>query len=88
MTNYRIMWLLIVQGLLVDAYVVLRKDTHAAQGLALAGILVTLSALVMLYKSYQARGDINFQEEVGRPGQVPTWGGRQAVISQHHIAAF
>ena len=38
------MWLLIVQGLLVNAYVGVRQDMHAASGLAVAGILVTLSA--------------------------------------------
>ena len=59
-TNHRIMWLLIVQGLLVNAYVVLRRDAQAVEGLAAAGILVTLSAFVMLYKSYHARGYLHF----------------------------
>jgi hypothetical protein len=59
-TNHRTMWLLIVQGLLVNAYVGVRQDPEAANGLAVAGILVTLSAFVMLYKSYQARGYLHF----------------------------
>ena len=52
--------MLIVQGLLVNAYVVLRRDAQAAGGLAAAGILVPLSVFVLLYKSYQARGYLNF----------------------------
>lgn len=59
-TNHRTMWLLIVQGLFVNAYVMVRPDAQAAVGLEVAGILVTLSAFVMLYKSYQARGYLNF----------------------------
>jgi hypothetical protein len=54
------MWLLVMQGLLVNAYVGVRQEPEAANGLAVAGILVTLSAFVMLYKSYQARGYLHF----------------------------
>src|SRR4051812_48518063 len=56
-TNHRIMWLLIVQGLVANAYVAAgasARDPLAV--LPLLGILVTLSAFVMLYKSYHARG--------------------------------
>jgi hypothetical protein len=70
-TNHRIMWLLIVQGLLVNAFVVLRKDRHAANGLAVTGILVALSAFVMLYKSYQARGYLNFLGAEAKRGRLP-----------------
>ncbi len=59
-TNHRTMWLLVVQGLLVNAYVGVRQEPLAAAGLEVAGILVTLSAFVMLYKSYQARGYLHF----------------------------
>jgi amino acid transporter len=69
-TNHRIMWLLIVQGLLVNAYVVLRRDANAAYGLALAGVFVTLSAFVMLYKSYQARGYLNFLRAEAKQGKL------------------
>jgi len=69
-TNHRIMWLLIVQGLLVNAYVVLRRDAQAVEGLAAAGILVTLSAFVMLYKSYQARGYLNFLGSEAKRGEL------------------
>src|SRR3954447_13624883 len=53
LTNHRIMWLLIVQGLLVNAYVSARPHKlETTSMLAVLGILVTLSAFVMLYKSY------------------------------------
>jgi hypothetical protein len=70
-TNHRIMWLLVVQGLLVNAYVGVRADLEAASGLALAGILVTLSAFVMLYKSYQARGYLHFLGTEAKRGKLP-----------------
>lgn len=69
-TNHRTMWLLIVQGLLVNAYVGVRQDPRAAAGIAVAGILVTLSAFVMLYKSYQARGYLNFLGTQAKRGQL------------------
>jgi hypothetical protein len=61
-TNHRIMWLLVVQGLLANAYVGIKSGTHATNATLLGamGILVTLSAFVMLYKSYQARGYLDF----------------------------
>jgi len=56
LTNHRTMWLLIVQGLLANAYVAARGGggTPVILMLSLVEILVTLSAFVMLYKSYQA----------------------------------
>jgi len=59
-----------VQGLLVNAYVVLRRDAQAVEGLAAAGILVTLSAFVILYKSYQARGYLNFLGAEAKRGKL------------------
>ena len=70
-TNHRTMWLLIIQGLLVNAYVNLDKETGAGNGLALAGILVTLSAFVMLYKSYKARGYLHFLGGEAKRGKLP-----------------
>src|SRR3954454_17890054 len=56
-TNHRLMWLLIVQGLIANAYVTAGVEKREITAmLALVAILVTLSAFVMLYKSYQARG--------------------------------
>ena len=69
-TNHRTMWLLIIQGLLVNAYVGVRQDPQAAAGIAVAGILVTLSAFVMLYKSYQARGYLQFLGRQAKRGEL------------------
>ncbi len=69
-TNHRIMWLLIVQGLLINAYVGVRQDLEATLGLAWAGIVVTFSAFVMLYKSYQARGYLHFLGAEAKRGQL------------------
>jgi hypothetical protein len=69
-TNHRIMWLLIVQGLLVNAYVSVRQDLQAAHGIAVAGILVSLSAFVMLYKSYQAREYLHFLGREAKQGKL------------------
>lgn len=69
-TNHRIMWLLIVQGLFVNARVVARQDTQAAAGIELAGIFVTLSAFVMLYKSYQARGYLQYLGMLAKRGEL------------------
>lgn len=69
-TNHRIMWLLIVQGLLVNAYVFVKGESGAADSIALAGILVTISSFVMLYKSYQARGYLNFLGEKAKQGTL------------------
>jgi len=55
-TNHRIMWLLIGQGFIANAFVTAEGAGQSADlMLTLVGILVTLSAFVMLYKSYQAR---------------------------------
>ena len=69
-TNHRIMWLLLVQGLLINAYVGVRQDLEATLGLAWAGIVVTLSAFVMLYKSYQARGYLHFLGTEAKRGRL------------------
>ena len=60
-TNHRIMWLLIVQGLIANAYITAGQDrAGVVTALAIVGILVTLSAFAILYKSYQARGYLQF----------------------------
>ncbi len=59
-TNHRLMWLLIIQGLLANAYVGLRQTPHSVIGLSTSAILVCLSAFHMLYRSYQARGYLSF----------------------------
>jgi len=70
-TNHRLMWLLIVQGLIANAYVTAGAERRGiTAALALVAILVTLSAFVMLYKSYQARGYLNFLGRQAKLGML------------------
>lgn len=69
-TNHRTMWLLVSQGFLVNAYVIGKADRGAANTIAVAGILVTLSAFIMLYRSYQARGYLRFLGEKAKQGAL------------------
>jgi len=70
-TNHRIMWLLIVQGLIANAAVTAgRESGETASALATVGILVTLSAFVILYKSYQARGYLQFLGSEAKRGAL------------------
>jgi hypothetical protein len=80
-TNHRIMWLLIGQGLIANAYVAAgsRERESVVVVLASVGVLVTLSAFIILYKSYQARGYLQFlgnEAERGtlRPDELPLLG--------------
>jgi hypothetical protein len=45
-------------------------DLRAANGIAMAGILVTLSAFVMPYKSHQARGYLHFLGRKAKLGKT------------------
>lgn len=75
-TNHRIMWLLIGQGFLANAHVIAeRGDASAFFMLPLVGIIVTLSAFLMLYKSYQARGYLQF---LGRRA-------KQGTLQEEHV---
>ena len=70
-TNHRIMWLLIVQGLIANAAVSAgRESAEIASALAAVGILVTLSAFVLLYQSYQARGYLQFLGNEAKQGTL------------------
>jgi hypothetical protein len=70
-TNHRIMWLLIGQGFIGNAYVsALSKDTRLVFVLSLLGILVALSAFLMLYKSYLARGYLLFLGHQAKQGKL------------------
>jgi hypothetical protein len=70
-TNHRIMWLLIVQGLIANAAVTARRESgESVSALAAVGILVTLSAFVILYKSYQARGYLQFLGDEAKQGTL------------------
>jgi len=70
-TNHRIMWLLVVQGLIANAAVTSGlKSEQTTSELATVGILVTLSAFVILYKSYQARGYLQFLGNEAKQGTL------------------
>ena len=70
-TNHRIMWLLIVQGLIANAAVTAgRESGQTTSAFATVGILVTLSAFVILYKSYQARGYLQFLGHEAKQGSL------------------
>jgi len=70
-TNHRIMWLLIGQGLIANAYVGAGPQKgDVVEILAAVGILVTLSTFVILYKSYQARGYLEFLGEEAKRGTL------------------
>jgi|WetSurMetagenome_2_1015567.scaffolds.fasta_scaffold07877_6 hypothetical protein len=71
-TNHRTMWLLIGQGFLANAFVSAASVGDSSEFvLPLVGILVTLSAFVMLYKSYQARGYLLFLGQQAKQGRLP-----------------
>ena len=71
LTNHRIMWLLIVQGLIANAAVTARRESgDTASALAIVGILVTLSTFIILYKSYQARGYLQFLGHEAKQGTL------------------
>jgi hypothetical protein len=68
-TNHRIMWLLIGQGFIANAYILAEsKGKSSIFMLSLVGIFVTLSAFVMLYRSYQARGYLLFLGHQAKQG--------------------
>jgi Ni,Fe-hydrogenase I cytochrome b subunit len=70
-TNHRIMWLLIGQGFIANAYVLGNsKGTSSVLVLSVVGLLVTLSAFVMLYRSYQARGYLQFLGNRAKQGML------------------
>jgi hypothetical protein len=71
-TNHRIMWLLIAQGLIANAYVGASHGSRtAAAALAAVGILITLSTFLILYKSYHARGYLEFLGRAAKTGRLP-----------------
>jgi hypothetical protein len=71
LTNHRIMWLLIGQGFIANAYISAgRERASAASILAVLGFFLSLSAFVMLYRSYQARGYLRFLGERAKRGML------------------
>jgi len=69
LTNHRIMWLLIGQGFIANAFVT-AGSSGMKFGLPIIGILLALSAFVMLYKSYQARGYIEYLGNKAKEGSL------------------
>src|SRR5436190_13009705 len=70
-TNHRIMWLLIGQGLIANAYVsASRESADVVSMMPLLGTLVSFSAFVILYKSYQARGYLQFLGNEAKQGTL------------------
>jgi hypothetical protein len=70
-TNHRIMWLLIVQGLIANAAVTAgRGSVEIVPVFASVGVFVTLSAFALLYKSYQARGYLQFLGSEAKRGTL------------------
>jgi hypothetical protein len=71
LTNHRIMWLLIGQGFIANAFVSVDSGNASLRlVLPLVGILLTLSAFLLLYKSYQARGYLEFLGQKAKRGTL------------------
>jgi hypothetical protein len=68
-TNHRTMWLLAGQGFISNAFVS-EKGGANALALSIAGLLLTLSAFVMLFRSYQARGYLKFLGQQAKQGTL------------------
>lgn len=70
-TNHRLMWLLLFQGFLASTYPKAESaGTLAVLAISLVGILVALSAFVVLYMSYQARGYLHFLGKEAKRGNL------------------
>ncbi|HAB19424.1 MAG TPA: hypothetical protein PLX89_18285 [Verrucomicrobiota bacterium] len=70
-TNHRIVWLLIAQGLIANAAVTAsQKGGEVGSALGIVGILVTFSAFVILYRSYQARGYLQYLGGEAKQGKL------------------
>jgi hypothetical protein len=72
LTNHRIMWLLIGEGFIANAYVTAKAEGGSKVFmLILVGIVIALSAFLMLYRSYQARGYLTFLGLHAKRGTLP-----------------
>jgi hypothetical protein len=71
LTNHRIMWLLIGQGFIANAYVSVKDEVTSAHFmLAIVGMVVALSAFLMLYRSYEAKGYLQFLGKEAKQGAL------------------
>jgi hypothetical protein len=72
LTNHRLMWLLVGQGFIANAYISAGSANRSSRlALPLVGILLTLSAFLLLYKSYQARRYLEFLGHRAKQGTLP-----------------
>ena len=70
-TNHRIMWLLIGEGFIANAYVAAKVASVSTFSLlSVVGTLIALSAFAMLYRSYQARGYLQFLGGQAKQGML------------------
>jgi hypothetical protein len=70
-TNHRIMWLLVGQGFIANAYVGAKlRGESVFSMLSLVGVIVSLSAFILLYRSYQARGYLQFLGKQAKQGTL------------------
>ncbi len=70
-TNHRIMWLLIGQGFIGTIYLnAVREGGSISMWISIVGIVLTLSAFLVLYKSYQARGYLLFLGKQAKNGTL------------------
>jgi hypothetical protein len=70
-TNHRIMWLLIGEGFIANAYVAAKAASVSTYSLlSVVGALIALSAFLMLYRSYQARGYLQFLGKQAKQGTL------------------
>ena len=81
-TNHGIMWLLIGQGFITNAYDSVKvQDATTFSMLGLVGMPIALSAFVMLYRSYQARWYLQFLGQQAKQGYVA-----RGTVTTHRMA--
>lgn len=72
LTNHRIMWLLIVQGFLANAYFLGAQQSRTTQAvIQFTAVLVTFSNFSTLYRSYHARKYLRFLGAEAKQGRLP-----------------
>jgi len=70
-TNHRIMWLLIGQGFIANGFIFAWQAKEIPQiVIAFLGIVVAFPAFVVLYKSYLARGYLQFLGKQAKQGTL------------------
>ena len=71
LTNHRIMWLLVGQGFIANAFLSAGKERPSTSFLfTVLGIVLSISAFAMLYRSYQARAYLRFLGQRAKQGTL------------------